>query len=626
MIEVLRELLAPRDVLDVDQALLAVGGSAVVVLEEWTPGQATALASYAHHHDVLHLPVRCDGALGLVGPVQYRGAAGCLNCAETRRLMTLSSRTLLHQPLSRDPDLRFAGLLSPALLDGVAALTDAVLTDPAAHQGTVWTLHSGRATWTAHQVRPLGGCAVCQPLAADSSDAAVFDLAPQPLPDPRVLRRPNPLLVTADLRDDLHDPLFGPVYQVLRTEDSPLSSTSALLSRGVPVREGGYGRSLDFDSSERVALLEAVERFRASRPGGRATSLRASFAELGDSRAIDPARLGLPEPAYDGHRMSATVPYTPDLQLHWVYGWSLTRGAAVAVPEHVAYWDAPRGPRVVYECSSGCSLGGSPQEAALYGLFEVAERDAFLMAWYGRTPLPRARTARPDPVVEQLTDRAALLGYAVTVLDATNDFEIPAVVAVARYQDSEPTAPQAFIAAGAHHDPRAAVRAAVAEVVTNVHLVTRRAAAEPRSRDLDRLYQMLHEPERIISLEDHVGVNTLPEAVSRVDVLLESAAEVELPEPEPVADLSALLTDTVRRLDGEGLEVVVVGLDGPGTGDRFGVSCVKVIVPGSLPMTFGHVNRRTRGLPRLLEVPRRLGRIEQPLRYEDLPFDPHPFP
>jgi ribosomal protein S12 methylthiotransferase accessory factor len=197
---------------------------------------------------------------------------------------------------------------------------------------------------------------------------------------------------------------------------------------------------------------------------------------------------------------------------------------------------------------------------------------------------------------------------------------------VARYQGTESAAPQAFIAAGAHHDPRAAVRAAVAELVTNVHLVTRRAAAEPQSRDLDRLYWMLREPERIVSLEDHVGVNTLSEAAPRVDALLGATFEVELPEPEPVADLTALLTDTVRRLGGQGLEVVVVGLDGPGTGDRFGLTCVKVIVPGSLPMTFGYVNRRTRGLPRLLEVPCRLGRVEQPLRYEDLPFDPHPFP
>jgi len=76
------------------------------------------------------------------------------------------------------------------------------------------------------------------------------------------------------------------------------------------------------------------------------------------------------------------------------------------------------------------------------------------------------------------------------------------------------------------------------------------------------------------------------------------------------------------------LMVVAVRLDEPEAqaDDALGLSCVKVIVPGSLPMTFGHVNHRTRGLPRLLDVPHRLGRVERPLRYEDLAIDPHPFP
>ena len=628
MIETLREALAPHAVLDAAQALAAEAGPAVVVLDDWTPAQARTLARHARRHNVVHVPVRFDGALTLVGPVQYPGAAGCLYCAETQRLTTLGSRTLLRRPLSQNPDLRFAGLPSPALVDGIAALAGALLAEPEANQGTVWSVHGGRATWSTHPVRPLGGCPVCRPLPPDSPKRARLDPQPQPLPDPRLLRRPNPRLTVANLRAALHDPLFGPVYQVFRTEDSPLGSASALVSRGVPVQEGGYGRAPDFEEGEKVALLEALERYRGARPTGRATTVKASFAELGAERALDPVRLGLPDPAYDGHPASSTVPYTPDLRLNWVYGWSLSERRAIAVPEHVAYWDAPRGARVVYECSNGCGLGNSPQEAALYGLFEIAERDAFLMAWYARTPLPRVRLAPGDPVLEHLVGRAAMLGYAVTVLDATNDLAIPAVVAVARYLGEDPTAPQSFVAAGAHHDPAAAVRSAVAELVTNVHLTNRRAAVEPGWRDLARLYRMLRDPRRVVSLEDHVGVNTLPEAAERVDALLAEPAEVELPEPAPVADLTQLLESTVRRLRTLGLEVIAVTLDEPGPreADALGLSCVKVIVPGSVPMTFGHVNHRTTGLPRLLDVPHRLGRVGRPLRHADLYIDPHPFP
>ncbi|RSS52995.1 YcaO-like family protein, partial [Streptomyces sp. WAC06614] len=347
---------------------------------------------------------------------------------------------------------------------------------------------------------------------------------------------------------------------------------------------------------------------------------------------LDPRRLGLPEPSAHTHPAATTVPYHPDLALDWVHGWSLTHDRPLAVPEHVAYWDVPGdGPRIVYESSNGCGLGNSPQEAVLYGLFEVAERDAFLMAWYARTPLRRIAVPDDDPRTAGLADRAALAGYELVLLDATNDFGIPAVLAVCRYRGSHPDAPGTFLAAGAHHDPRVAIRSAVAEVVTNVHEAPHRALADDAPRDPRRLRPMLERPELVLTLDDHVGVNTLPEARTRSAFLLAPAPEIPWQQawpdaPRPVEDLRTLLTATVRRLAGLGLEVIAVRQDEPGFTAGLGLYGAKVIVPGSLPMTFGHHNRRTRGLPRLLEVPARLGRAPGVLRHEDLNPHPHPFP
>ncbi|SDY97549.1 ribosomal protein S12 methylthiotransferase accessory factor [Amycolatopsis xylanica] len=593
MIDALSETLP---VLTLAEALAITDGSAVVVLADWTPREAAALARHASRTDVLHLPIRFDGALVLVGPVLRRGVTGCLHCAEKQRLTT--ARTPRH-----DPDLLLGGLPSPALLDGIAALAESILLTP--EPGVVWTLHGGRGTWSRHEIRPVGGCDVCAPLPDDEPER--FALEPRPLPDPSVLRQPNPRTSLENLRETLHDPVFGPVQHVYRTEDSVFGLTSALIARGLPLPEGGFGRGADFHGSERVALLEALERYAGAQPTGRRTALRASFAELGPDKALDPERLGLPDPAYHGHPSAPTVPYHPDLELAWVHGWSLSRDRSVAVPEHVAYWDPPGSARVVYECSNGCGLGNSPEEAALYGLFEIAERDAFLMAWYQRKPLPPVRIPG-DLVTSTLVGRAAELGYRVTVVNATNDFGIPAMVAIARYEGADQDAPQAFIAAGAHHDPATAVRSAISELVSNVGYVTRRATAEPGWRDLDRLRRMFTEPELVLTLDDHVGVNTLPEALPRIEALIADLPEAALAEAPPVHDLTDLLRTTVDRLD---LEVVVVRLDEPGARDRLGLSCVKVIVPGSIPMTFGHVNHRTRGLPRL---------------GGDLFVDPHPFP
>src|SRR6266702_726042 len=70
-------------------------------------------------------------------------------------------------------------------------------------------------------------------------------------------------------------------------------------------------------------------------------------------------------------------------------------------------------------------------------------------------------------------------------------------------------------------------------------------------------------------------------------------------------DLTDDLTVVLRRLRRHGLDVVVVDQTTP-EHRAGGFSCVKAIVPGTLPMTFGHDNRRTYGLPRLFQVPKLL--------------------
>ncbi|MFB6887972.1 TOMM precursor leader peptide-binding protein [Kitasatospora sp. NPDC056327] len=637
-------------VLGPEQALATTAGTAVVHLTDWSLGLAEQLGRHALAHPVRLVPVREDGALTVVGPVLHPGAPACLSCTEFQRLATAGGRVPW-----QSPTLALAGTGTPAFSEAVLALaadlaaeaTEAAeapeaagatrATGPAATptHATVHVVHGDRATWSTHRVRPVGGCPVCHPLPADTPEASRLPTGPRPLPDPATLRGPNDRSTAERLRAELHDERFGPVRRLYRTEDSAFALTTALVTDGRVGDDGGYGRSTDFRSSERVALFESVERLAGMRPLGRRTDLRASCAALvaarGPGAVLDPVRLGLPDPGH--HPSRTTVPYTPELELDWVHGWSLTHRRPVAVPEHLAYWDPPGRdrPRVAHESSNGCGLGNSPEEAALYGLFEIAERDAFLMAWYARTPLPAVTVPLDDPETAGLADRAALLGYRLTLLDATNDLGVPSVLALCRYRGTHPGAPRVFLAAGAHHDPRTAIRSAVAEVVTNVQDAPRRPATDGGARDPQRLRAMLERPELVEVLDDHVGVNTLPEAQPRLDFLFAGPPPVPWQErwpgaPEPVGDLTALLERTVRHLAAEGLEVVVVRQDEPGVRERLGLYCVKVIVPGSLPMTFGEANRRTHGLPRLLEVPYRLGRTPRPLRHDELPLHPHPFP
>ncbi|MFD0591843.1 TOMM precursor leader peptide-binding protein [Catellatospora coxensis] len=460
------------------------------------------------------LPVRLDGGLVLIGPLLHRTAPVCLGCAEAARLSVFGPTVP-----QRTPGLAFGGLLPPTLLAPLAALLAGALADPAGYEGTVLALRADRLTVSTHRVRPARqGCAVCAPLPDDTPQAARITLTPSPAADPYAFRAVNERTTREGLRAELFDWRHG---HLRRTENMPLPLVTAELSGDSVIRESGYGRARTFADAERVGLFEAAERYTGMRPHGRRTAITASYAELDPATTIDPARLGLQDPAYLDHPEFKLKPYTPDLRTGWVHGWSLTRDRLATVPEHVAYWGlhASAGPRFLYESSNGCGLGNSLTEAVLYGLYEVAERDAFLMAWYARTPLRRVAVPADDPVLPHLADRLEQAGYRLMFFDATNDFDVPTVLALVLHRDPASGAPQAC-SRPAHPDPRAAMRSAAAEAVVDAIVTPDVVRAKPHYLDRARLLPMLDDPALVLTLDDHVALNTLPEARERYDFLL----------------------------------------------------------------------------------------------------------
>lgn len=605
--------------------------AAAVALDRWTPDQAAVLSAYAWRSGATLLPVRVDGSTALVGPLLHRGALACLGCVEAERLAVAGGRTPRDQG-----DLALGGVHAPTAVPLLAALTARALADPVGWSGTMWAVRTDDGTCSAHRARPRrGGCPLCGPLPEDSPELARFVPAPRPTAGRR-LRQDNPATTRAGLRAALYDWRLGPVVGLARQERYPLAFVGAAIAGDRAEPDAGYGRALTFADAERVALFEAVERMTGRAPRGKRTVLRGSYTGLGPARAVDPSRFGQYEPHVADLPGSRIARWTPDTVTDWVYGWSAAEGRALALPEQMAYWGLPRrraggGPAFVLESSSGCGLGNSLEEAVLYALFEVAERDAFLMAWYARTPLARIAPPDDDPLVGHAADLLDSLGYELLLFDSTNDFGLPAVVSLVLCRDAGSAAPQAFFAAGAHPDPLEAIRSAVVEAVVSVGAVAEMERTSPGRLDRERLRPMLDEPELVTGMEDHTALSTLPEARSRFDFLLAGAAprpwqQVWPGTPQPAPDLGAFLAETTARVVRAGMDVVVVDQTDPVVRDALGLYAAKVLVPGALPMTFGHLYRRTRGLPRLLEVPWRLGRLPDRPRYEDLPLDPHPFP
>jgi ribosomal protein S12 methylthiotransferase accessory factor len=391
-------------------------------------------------------------------------------------------------------------------------------------------------------------------------------------------------------------------------------SEAVLAVPGVATGASGYGRTRDFASARAVAVAESLERLAAYRPARR-TGVRASWAEIA-ADAVDPRSLGL----YPAERYRAPgFPYrefTEDAVANWVWGWSFGRGRPVLAPESFVYYRLPRsGGEAGFACeiSSGFALGGCYEEAVLHGVLEVAERDAFLRAWYGCTPLPELDPAAvPDRRVPLVAERIERQGYRVRLFDSTGEHGIPSFWTFAEDVTGSGR-PRAVSTGGSGLQPAEAILAALHELGQTVEYVTL-LALDPGWRG--RARYLAGHPDEVVSMADHLLCAADPGSFDRYAFLLEDPPTQTWEQglerrPWPRhAEIGADLDEAVRRFAAAGMDVVAVDTTSTEQASG-GFTCVKVIAPGSVPMTFGHTARRVTGLPRL-------GRVRNP--------HPHPFP
>jgi ribosomal protein S12 methylthiotransferase accessory factor len=399
--------------------------------------------------------------------------------------------------------------------------------------------------------------------------------------------------------------------------------------------ETGWGRTAGYHTSRLTALLESLERYGGVRPGGKRTVVHAPYDEIRD-HAVDPRSLGLHPP--DNYRLPdfAFRPFDETRPCRWVWGYSFARQEPILVPEHYGYYRIgkadPENPPFVYEISNGCALGGCLEEAILFGILEVAERDAFLMTWYARIPAPRidlgSARDRTVPLIAEAI--AARTGYRILAFDTTVETGVPCVWAMALHPDhadadADRSRPMAVCAAGSHLTRERAAENALSELGPILDDVIRRYPAER-----ERASAMVRDSSAVRTMSDHSILYGHPEAYQRLDFLMADPRPRrfdKLGDPEGFRnhDLRDDLLELLRRHLSAGLDVIVVDQTTP-EHRVSGLSCVKVLIPGALPMTFGHDLRRVDGLPRLSRVPYLLGHRDRPLQAADINPFPHPFP
>ncbi|MXG28179.1 TOMM precursor leader peptide-binding protein [Streptomyces sp. YIM 132580] len=473
-------------------------------------------------------------------------------------------------------------------------------------------------------------CPACVTEVPDTAEAARMELGPTPKPDPDGYR-----LRTLDSYPLPTAALANPVCGALGSDTwiNPASTTTAPVAGTHFVR--GYaglndvtwsGQANRYATSRTLAYLEGLERYAGTHRRRGTSPVVDSYRNLA-GQALNPADCGFYAPGtYASDPLVS--PFDPDRAIPWVWGHSLRDDRPILVPARLAHYSAGvDADNFVFECSNGCATGGSPEEAILFGLLELVERDAFLLAWYGRARLTAIDLATATtPAVRSMLDRAALHGYDVHAFDTRMDLAVPVVTALAVRRDGGHGTLSFSAAAG--FDPADTVEAALSEVLTYIpHLpyqvAERRAELEAMERDFTK----------VLHLKDHAQLYGLPSMTRHAAEYLEPAAVLPLEEAfadwQPLRPRTGDLLDDLRclrdQLTAGGYDVIAVDQTTPEQ-RRMGLHTVSTTVPGLLPLDFGWTRQRALHMPRLRTALRAAGRRADDLPEAEIKAVPHPFP
>ncbi|MBV7699479.1 TOMM precursor leader peptide-binding protein [Streptomyces sp. TRM70350] len=587
----------------------------------------------------------------LIGPSGGEaGSAACGQCLAMRwqRLRSRSEREAMELgyeprgaarwPVFTDYAVEAVWAAYRAVFTGDRTASDATASDATASDATaadralprVTRVDLGTLATAGFPLLPEPLCPACVRPRPDTADAARMRLGPARKPDPDGYRLRSldsyPLPTAA---------LANPVCGALGSDTwiNPASTTTAPVAGTNFVR--GYaglndvtwsGQANSYRTSRTLAYLEGLERYAGTHRRRGTTPVTGSYHQLAD-RALNPAECGFyaPETYARDHLVS---PFDPDREIPWVWGHSLRDDRPILVPARLAHYGAGvDADNFVFECSNGCATGGSLEEAILHGLLELIERDAFLLAWYGRARLTEIDLdSCRGGTIRSMLDRAALHGYDVHAFDTRMDLAVPVVTALAVRRDGGYGTLSFSAAAG--FDPERTVDSALSEVLTYIpHLPYQ--VAERHSE----LEEMTGDFTKVLHLKDHAQLYGLPVMTEHAREYLEPTALLPLvelyrdweerrPRTGDLLDDLGLVRDELIRT---GHDVIAVDQTTPEQ-HRMGLHTVSTTVPGLLPLDFGWSRQRALLMPRLRTGLRTAGRRADDLGDADIKVVPHPFP
>ena len=215
------------------------------------------------------------------------------------------------------------------------------------------------------------------------------------------------------------------------------------------------------------AIGEALERYCSSQFHPKAI-LKAPFTKLEPS-AIHPADCVLYSESQYSRNEFLYSRFDENVDLAWVHACELPGEREVLVPASFIYLNYPHERPEEFLCmatSNGLAAGPDLNSAILSGLYELIERDGFMITWLNKLAAPRVDFSSLKGLPQHIYAHYHRFGIETYVFNVTTDIPVYVMMGIAVNWSRH--GPAAVVGLGCSLDPRAALRKALLESVRYV--------------------------------------------------------------------------------------------------------------------------------------------------------------
>ncbi|MBF1404515.1 YcaO-like family protein [Prevotella histicola] len=375
-------------------------------------------------------------------------------------------------------------------------------------------------------------------------------------------------------------------------------------------KSGGCG--FDLKKALLSAIGEGVERY-CSTFYNLSSMVETSYADLiaRGYEAIKPSAFSL---FHESQYQRDTFPFkrfTNDTILYWDSVYDVFGQKTVLCPSTFIYMPFSKGKvRISEQISTGFAAHTNYYDAFLNGIYEVIERDAFMISWMGQLGIPKIKI---EGKLKEFVESIVPSHMNVHLFDMTTDIKVPSVVGI--LEGVHDYGQFVAFSAATRMTYTAAINKTVLELCQSIPYY--RYLLEDNKKKMDNLSELK-------SFEDHsIYYTRYPEKQGIFKKWLERPQTKDIAyDEEPELDAKSKIKAILRIFRKNNIDVYCKDITTEDVAEE-NFKVVRVICPQLIPLN-GAYGGYYLGGKRLYEVPEKMG--FKKLKFEDLTTMPHPFP